>query len=67
MNPANSDSRGLKPEDCQHAWEPSDLSPTAPPGLEVPFNFCPYCGVRLEKPKRETYNCGGIPTRSCED
>ena len=60
--------RNLDPKDCQHAWEPADVSPAAPRRVEVPFNFCPYCGKRnIKDTQPKTYDCGGIPARSCED
>ena len=55
---------GLNPQSCDHAWEPGHVPP-APPGVEIPFNFCPYCGqdlrklreVQEEKPLKEEPDC----------
>ncbi len=60
---------GLKPIDCQHAREPADILP-APPSARAPFNYCPYCGIKLEahdtQPQPDLESCI-VPGRRCED
>ncbi len=57
--------RGLNPKDCEHAIGYDTPHPEGPEYLvhipshnpQIPFNFCPWCGIRLtEQLTKETNN-----------